>query len=99
MLRLPYSGAWGSLGGWEMIFGVFCSILYRFLPCFSVRRAFTEDISFLQHKVARGVGKAEAWHPLACWGLGQAALLGPSVPDLGFSFLSAEATPGWLQQC
>lgn len=33
--------------GWETIFRVLRSILSRFPPLFSVRRAFTEDVSFL----------------------------------------------------
>lgn len=77
-------------------FVAFCS---NFRPFFLLEGLSQRTFPSSNTKQHEAVGKAEAGRPLAPGALGQAALLGPSVRDLGFSFLSTEATPGWLQQC
>lgn len=79
--------------------GSFVAFYPDFRPFFLLEGLSQRTFPSSNTKQHEAVGKAEAGRPLAPGALGQAALLGPSVLDLGFSFLSTEATPGWLQQC
>lgn len=76
--------------------GSFIAFCPDFRPFFLLEGLSQRTFPSSNTKQHEAVGKAEAGRPLARGALGQAALLGPSVRDLGFSFLSTEATPGWL---